>query len=66
MTKDPPLTLLDLNCHIQQTLDDAFARPCWVTGELSEARQASNGHFYGELIQKDDSGAGVLARARIT
>ena len=66
MTKDPPLTLLDLNCHIQQTLDDAFARPYWVTGELSEARQASNGHFYGELIQKDDSGAGVLARARIT
>ena len=66
MTKDTPLTLLDLNCHIQQTLDEAFARPCWVTGELSEARQASNGHFYGELIQKDESGRNVLARARIT
>lgn len=61
---DCPLTLLELNCHIQDTLKQTFASPLWVTGELSEARQAANGHFYGELIQKE--GQTVVARARIT
>lgn len=63
---DSPLTLLDLNCRIQHTLEQAFDAPLWVTGELSEARQASNGHFYGELIQKGEDGQTVVARARIT
>ena len=58
------LTLLALNhlvrATIEQTLDDEY----WLEAELSEARQNSNGHFYVEFIQKDDSGRTLVAKAR--
>lgn len=58
------LTLLALNrlvrATIEQTLDDEY----WLEAELSEARLNSNGHFYVEFIQKDDSGRTLVAKAR--
>ena len=60
----PSLTLLSLNrlvrAAIEQSLDDEY----WLEAELSEARLASNGHFYVEFVQKDDSGRTLVAKAR--
>lgn len=60
----PSLTLLSLNrlvrAAIKQSLDDEY----WLEAELSEARLASNGHFYVEFVQKDDSGRTLVAKAR--
>ena len=60
-----PLTLYQLNSLVRETLETTFPETFLVTGELSEARQASNGHFYGELIEKGADGKSVVARARI-
>ena len=59
------LTLWELNNIIRDVIENNFDDTYWVTGELAEARQASNGHFYGELIQKDESGRNAIARARV-
>ena len=37
----------------------------WVTGEFSEAKAGYGGHLYAELVQKDESGRGLLAKARV-
>ncbi len=59
------ISLYELNARLRGAVEDSFPDALWVTGELSEARQASNGHFYGELIEKDTEGRNVVARARI-
>lgn len=60
------VTLYELNSLVrsvlEQTLDDTY----WLEAELSEARLASNGHFYVEFVQKDDSGRSFIAKARGT
>lgn len=60
------VTLYELNALVrsvlEQTLDDTY----WLEAELSEARQASNGHFYVEFVQKDDAGRSFIAKARGT
>ena len=60
------VTLYELNALVrsvlEQTLDDTY----WLEAELSEARLASNGHFYVEFVQKDDAGRSVIAKARGT
>lgn len=38
----------------------------WVTGELSEVREASNGHCYIELVQRDEATNDIVAKARGT
>lgn len=60
-----PITLWELNNKIRSVIENNLDDTYWITGELSEARQASNGHFYGELIQKDENGRNVIARARV-
>ena len=66
MTEPPSISLFELNslvrCAIEQTLPDEY----WLEAELSEARQASNGHFYVEFIEKDAQGRNIIARARGT
>lgn len=60
------MTLFELNNIVQQalklTLDDSY----WVDAEVSEARLASNGHFYVEFTQSDTFGQGMVAKARGT
>lgn len=60
------VTLYELNALVrsvlEQTLDDTY----WLEAELSEARLASNGHFYVEFVEKDSSGRSFIAKARGT
>ncbi len=58
------LSLCELNNMVRQCISDTFQNRYWVRGELAEGRQAGNGHFYGELVERNSLGL-VTARARI-
>lgn len=61
------LTLFELNNLVHEVLEANFDEPYWVVGELSDASTpAFGGHFYGELVQKDELTDRIVARARIT
>ncbi len=59
------LSLLELNSLVRQSVEDSFAGRVWVRGELAEGREASGGHFYGELVERSADGRGIVARARV-
>lgn len=59
-------TLYELNNMVRSVLEASLDEEYWVVGELSDASCGYGGHFYGELIQKDDNGKNILARARVT
>lgn len=56
-------TLLQLNEMIQRAVADALPQAFWMTAELNSAQD--RGHFYGEVVQKDEAGH-TLAQARVT
>ena len=58
-------TLLQLNGMVRQLVESTLDGEYWVEGELLDARVAANGHFYGELVQKEDDGRVIVARARV-
>ena len=61
------LTLFELNSLVHEVIERNFDEPYWVTGELNDASTpAFGGHFYGELVQKDEESDRIIARARIT
>lgn len=60
------VSLYELNNLVSQLIEQALPDEVWVTGELAEGRPGSGGHFYGELVQRDARGMGIIARARIT
>ena len=61
------LTLFELNSLVHDVIEANFDEPYWVTGELSDvSTPAFGGHFYGELVQKDEDSDRIVARARIT
>ena len=61
------LTLFELNSLVRDIIEVNFDEEYWVTGELSDVSMpAYGGHFYGELVQKDEDGDHIVARARIT
>jgi len=61
------LTLFELNNLVHEVIETSFDRSYWVTGELSDvSTPAYGGHFYGELVQKDEGCDRIVARARIT
>ena len=61
------LTLFELNSLVRELVEVSFDKPYWVVGELSDASTpAFGGHFYGELVQKDEASDRIVARARIT
>lgn len=57
-----PLTLLQLNALVRQTIEQRMAAEYWVQAELAEVRE-SRGHCYMELIEKDERGNTPVARA---
>lgn len=64
---DEVLTLFELNSLVHEVIESNFDEEYWVTGELSDAgTPAFGGHFYGELVQKDEESDRIVARARIT
>lgn len=61
-----PLTLYSLNNFVREAVSNALPARYWVTGELSEVREAVNGHCYIELVQRDEVTNELVAKARGT
>lgn len=60
------ISLYELNAHIRSLIQKGADGVYWVHGELLEGREAHNGHYYGELVEKSESSGNITARARIT
>lgn len=60
------MTLYELNHIVRTVLESSLDEEYWVEGEFSDASVGYGGHFYGELIQKDEEGRNIVARARVT
>lgn len=60
------LSLFELNHLVRSVLEQTLDGEYWLQAELSEARLASNGHFYVEFVEKDATGRNLVARARGT
>lgn len=60
-----PLSLLELNTIIKQTLDLELEPSYWVVAEIGELRLNQRGHCYMELIEKDDNQIKAKIRANI-
>ena len=63
---EEPFTLYSLNNMVRQAVSEGLPSRYWVTGELSEVREASNGHCYIELVQRDEVTQELVAKARGT
>ncbi|MEQ9297412.1 MAG: exodeoxyribonuclease VII large subunit [Cyclobacteriaceae bacterium] len=59
-----PISLLELNQVIKETLSRALAPSYWVVAEISEIRVTQKGHCYLELVQKEDNS--LLSKSRAT
>ena len=60
------LSLYELGRLIRLTLREGLPDAYWVQAELSEVREAYNGHCYIELVQKAERGNTLLAKVRGT
>jgi len=60
-----PLSLYELNSLVRDAIEQELSGTYWVQGELSEGRQGYGGHFYGELVQKEERGDTIVAKARV-
>ena len=49
-----PFSLFELNRLVRDALVLTLPEAVWVMAELSEIRQASNGHYYVEFVEKDE------------
>lgn len=56
------LTLYELNNLVRQTLELTLDGEYWLRAEISELHV--NKHCYMELVQKDERGHGIMAKAR--
>ena len=61
-----PMSLYELGRLIRLTLRQGLPDAYWVQAELSEVREAYNGHCYIELVQKAERGNTLVAKARGT
>lgn len=61
-----PFTLYSLNNLVRGAVNEILPSRYWVTGELSEVREAVNGHCYIELVQRDETTGELVAKARGT
>lgn len=61
-----PLSLLELNGLVRQTIDHAFAaRTYWLQAELSGVSERG-GHCFVDFVQKGERDNAILAQARAT
>ena len=56
------MSLFELNSLVRNAIELTLPDSYWVEAELAEARERG-GHCYMELIQKDDDGTAIVARA---
>jgi len=57
------LTLSQLNASVSREMKNAFPAACWVMAETSDVR-INNRHCYLELVEKSQTGNGLIAKAR--
>ena len=60
-----PLSILQLTTAIQQVLEKELEPLVWVVGELSDFRQAPQGHVYFELVEKQGNQVQAKIRANL-
>ncbi|MBO7067829.1 MAG: exodeoxyribonuclease VII large subunit [Bacteroidaceae bacterium] len=60
------MTLFELNHIVRSVLESSIDEEYWVEGEFADASVGFGGHFYGEMVQKDEQGRNIVARARVT
>ena len=58
------ITLFELNGLVKSTLQYEMSTAYWVQAEISSMSVAYNGHCYLELVQKNSSGTGFIAKAK--
>lgn len=63
---EKPFSLYSLNSLVSRAVSEALPLRYWVTGELSEVREAANGHCYIELVERDEATNEIIAKARGT
>ena len=60
------LSLFELNAMVRSFVEGSAEEAYWVHGELLEGRAGYGGHFYGELVEKNEHTGAIVAKARIT
>ena len=60
------LSLFELNSMVRSFVEGSAEDSYWVHGELLEGRAGYGGHFYGELVEKNEFTGAIVAKARIT
>ena len=60
------LSLFELNSMVRSFVERCAEEVYWVHGELLEGRAGYGGHFYGELVEKNELTDAIVAKARIT
>lgn len=63
MVKDT-LSLFELNNRVRDAVAAALPEEYWVHAEISSVNVNTAGHCYLELVQKNERGVGMVARAR--
>ncbi|MEF8810224.1 MAG: exodeoxyribonuclease VII large subunit, partial [Bacteroidales bacterium] len=58
------LTLLELNQKVKKTLNREFQNTYWVIAEISELKINRKGHCYLDLVEKDEFGDRIVAKAK--
>ena len=57
-------SLSQLTRYINQVIKVNFESPVWIKAEISELREASNGHCYLEFIEKDPDTDTLMAKIK--
>ncbi|WP_291785210.1 exodeoxyribonuclease VII large subunit [Cecembia sp.] len=60
-----PLSLLDLNLLVKDTLENQLDPVYWVIAEIADLNQARQGHAYLELVEKQGQQIAAKVRANI-
>ncbi len=58
------LSLYELNNIVREVIEINLTEKYWVRAELSDVRVSQKGHCFIELIEKDDLGNMIIAKAR--
>jgi exodeoxyribonuclease VII large subunit len=59
-------TLFEVSRKIQEALETTFPSTIWIVAEISEINENRTGHCYLELVEKENEGEQIKAKARAT